>query len=408
MARPGERGVLIVGGGAAGTACAEELRGRGYDGPIVLAARDPDPPYERPPVSKEYLRGEAPAAPLHVPADVDLRTRTSVLKLDVEARSARLSAGEPVRYDSALLAPGANVRRLRFEGAQLGGIHYLRALGNADALRADAADAERVVLVGGSYIACEVAASLTALGHACTLVMLEEAPLTAHFSPAVGAFFAALLRERGIELVTADGVERFEGDDRVRRVTTASGRALAADLVVMGTGAVPDVLLARASGLALGETGGIACSAALATSADGVWAAGDACEYDSLLHRRRARVEHWEVARAQGRHAAAAMLGEAAPYEEVPYFWSDMADWCTLEALGPVGDWDGEAVRGAYADGRFCTFFLAGGRIVGALSVGRPEDLEHARALMRAGADLGPRAGALLADEATDLSSLWT
>ena len=201
--------VLIVGAGAAGSACAEALvRDRSFDGSVLLVGREQDPPYERPPASKDYLRGETDRAGTYLhPADwyaskgVELLLRTSVMKLDTEARVAKLSNKEEVGYGACVLATGANVRRLRVPGAELEGIHYLRALGNSDAIRADAEAASRVVLVGGSYIACEVAASLTALGKQCTMVMVEDAPLSTHFGPQVGAYVAELLRSRGVELV---------------------------------------------------------------------------------------------------------------------------------------------------------------------------------------------------------------
>jgi 3-phenylpropionate/trans-cinnamate dioxygenase ferredoxin reductase component len=304
------------------------------------------------------------------------------MKLDPSARVAKLP-GEELSFEHAVLATGANVRRLRVEGAELEGIHYLRALGNADAIRADAEDAERVVLVGGSYIACEVAASLTTQGKQCTLVMQEESPLSLGFGRTASEFFAGVLRDHGIDWVPGDSPARFEGTDgRVRRVVTSSGRSLDADLVVMGTGAVPDVMLARSAGLELGETGGIACSSVLETSASGVWAAGDACEYDSVVHGRRLRVEHWEVARAQGAAVAGAILGSREPYAEIPYFWSDLADWCTLEYVGPAASWDREVVRGSVEDGEFTIFYVSDGRVVAALTVGRSDDLDRARELM--------------------------
>jgi 3-phenylpropionate/trans-cinnamate dioxygenase ferredoxin reductase subunit len=405
--------VLIVGAGAAGSACAEALaRDRGFGGSVLLVGREQDPPYERPPASKGYLRGETERGGTYLhPAEwyaergVELLVRTSVMKLDTGARVAKLSTKEEVGYGSAVLATGANVRRLRVPGAELEGIHYLRALGNADAIRSDAADAERVVLIGGSYIACEVAASLTQLGKRCTMVMVEDAPLSTHFGAQVGAFVAGLLQDRGIELVTGDPLAAFEGAGRVGRVLTESGRAVDADLVVMGTGAVPDVMLARSAGLELGETGGVACSATLATSAADVWCAGDACEYDSVLHGRRMRIEHWEVARAQGKAAAAAIAGRPADFAEVPYFWSDLADWATVEYVGAASSWDREIVRGSLDDGEFAVFYLEGGRLVGALSLGRPEDLMQARRLLAENSQLGDRAEAL-ADEGTDLSEL--
>jgi 3-phenylpropionate/trans-cinnamate dioxygenase ferredoxin reductase subunit len=252
-----------------------------------------------------------------------------------------------------------------------------------------------VVLIGGSYIACEVAASLTALGKQCTMVMVEDAPLSTHFGPQVGAYFAELLRARGVELVCGDPLAGFVGEGRVEAVETESGRLVDADMVVMGTGAMPDVMLARAAKLELGETGGVACSADLETSAHGVWAAGDVCEYDSVLHGGPVRIEHFEVARAQGRAAAAAMLGTRRPYEELPYFWTDLSDWATAEWVGITEAPEREVVRGDVDDGAFSVLHLAGGRMVAALSVGRGEDLPHAQRLIAAGTDLTGREAAL-------------
>ncbi|HEX8101823.1 MAG TPA: FAD-dependent oxidoreductase [Solirubrobacteraceae bacterium] len=402
---------LLVGGGAASAACAEALRAGGADGSILLVGREPDPPYERPPASKGYLRGESARADalLHPPEfwaeqGIELLTRTSAMKLDPAAREVRLSTKETVGYGAALVATGANVRRLRLDGGALEGIHHLRALGNADALRADVEGVDEVVLVGGSYIACEVAASLTAMGKRCTLVMEETLPLSRGFGETAGAWVAEMLRSRGVELVCGDPVERFAGEGRVSGVVTRSGREVPAGAVVMGTGAVPDVMLARAAGLELGETGGVACDACLRTSAPGVWAAGDVCEYDSVVHGRRVRIEHWEVARAQGRAAARGMLGSPAPYDEIPYFWADLADWATLEYVGPAERWDAEVVRGAPDEGAFSILYLHEGRVVAALAVGRPEDLDGARALIRARTGVGGRE-AELADPARPLAA---
>ena len=158
-----------------------------------------------------------------------------------------------------------------------------------------------------------------------------------------------------------------------------SGLELEAEAVVLGVGAVPDVMLARAAGLELGDSGGIRCDAGLRTSAAGIWAAGDVCEYDSVVHGRRLRVEHWDVAIEQGKHVARAMLGSDAPYTVVPYFFSDLADWASLEYVGPAAAWDEEELRGSPDDGEFAILYRDGGRIVGALSVGRPDDLQEAR-----------------------------
>jgi 3-phenylpropionate/trans-cinnamate dioxygenase ferredoxin reductase subunit len=392
-------GALLIGGGPAAAACAEALHDGGFGGDVLLVGREFDAPYERPVCSKGFLAGTQTrdAALLHDGAwyakrSIELATGVSVMRLDTAARTATLSTKEVVEYGVALIATGANVRRLRVDGAQLGGIHYLRTLGTAETIREDAAQAERVVLIGGSYIACEVAATLTALGKRCTLVMVEDAPLSTTFGAAAGDYFGALLRERGIELVTGDGLERFEGaGERLERVVTASGRQLDADMVVMGTGVMPDVMLARAAKLELGESGGVRCSAHLETSAPGVFAAGDMCEFDSVLHGGPARIEHYEVAVAQGKAAAAAMLGTRRPFTEVPYFWTDLADWATAEWVGITAEAEHEVVRGSVEDGAFSVLRVAGGRVVAALSVERGEDLAAARRLIAEGVDVGPR-----------------
>ena len=188
----------------------------------------------------------------------------------------------------------------------------------------------------------------------------------------------------------------------MQRVVCASGRELPADMVVMGTGAMPDVMLARAAGLELGESGGVACSADLATSVRGIWAAGDMCEYDSVLHGRRVRIEHFEVARAQGAAAAAAMLGTRRPYSEVPYFWTDLSDWCTAEWVGITEAPEQEIVRGSVADGAFSVLHVAGGRLVAALSIGRDDDLAHARRLIASGTDLSGREAELAGGDLDD------
>lgn len=387
--------ILLIGGGIASAAAAAELRAGGFAGSVTLATREQDPPYHRPPITKGYLQGreERASALVHPEAwyaehDVELLTRTPVMDLDVEARTAKLGR-EVVGFGQALVATGAMVRRLRADGAQREGIHYLRALGNADALREDVAGAERVAIVGGSYIATEVAASLTLLGKHCTLVMQEALPAERGFGPVAGAFVRDLLASHGIEFVAEADVVEFAGegeDGRVQGVACADGRRVDADLVVVGVGATPDVMLARKAGLELGESGGVACDGGLRTSAEGIFAAGDICEYDSVIHGRRLRIEHEEVAAAQGRHVARAMLGADWPYSEVPYFWSDLADWATLEYVGPAAAWDEEIVRGDPASGSFSVFYVDGGRVAAALAVDRSDDLDVARSLIAEGA----------------------
>jgi 3-phenylpropionate/trans-cinnamate dioxygenase ferredoxin reductase component len=382
--------ILLVGGGIASATAAHTLREEGFDGAILLVGREPHPPYHRPPASKEYLRGEHEAHGAFVhpadwwdSADVELLTRTSVLELDPAARTAKLSSKEVVGFDRALVATGAMVRRLPLDGAQLEGVHYLRALGNSDTIRADTEGAERVVCVGGSYIASEVAASLTELGRKVTMVMLEDDPLERSFGTAAGRYFRGVLEEHGIELIGGDEVARFEGGERVERVVTQKGRELEAQAIICGVGALPDVMLARKSGLALGELGGVLCDSRLHTSAEGIFAAGDMCEYDSVVHERVVRIEHEEVAAAQGRTAARNMLGADVAHDEVPYFFSDLSDWTSLEYVGPAFGWDEEELEGSVEDGAFAVWYRSGGAVRAMLSVGGAGDLDRARALIR-------------------------
>ncbi len=291
------------------------------------------------------------------------------------------------------------------EGSELEGIHYLRTLGNADAIRADAAG-KRVVLVGGSYIASELAATLTELGSTCTMVMLEHLPLSRHFGDHAGRFFHDCLAGHGVTIHPEQELGHFEGaDGRVTKVVTKSGLELEADAVVLGTGAQPDVMLARSAGLELGESGGVVVDRTLRTSVPDIYAAGDMAEYDSVLHGRSVRIEHWDVAFQQGRHAAKAMLGSDEPYAAVPYFFSDLSDWAGLEYVGLGGDWDGEVVRGALDEGEFSIWYLKGGRLAGALAVGRSEDLQHARRWISEATDLSG-AGDALGELSSDLSEL--
>jgi 3-phenylpropionate/trans-cinnamate dioxygenase ferredoxin reductase subunit len=379
---------LLVGGGMASAQCASELRRRGAEGSILLVGREPEPPYERPPISKEYLRGDAGREDAHVNGlswyeenGVELLTGRNVMGLDLEARTVKIQGGEEVSFDKALLATGANVNILRVEGAENEGIHYLRAFGNADAIRADAEAAEHVVLVGGSYIGCEVAASLTARGTRCTIIAMEEVALSRTFGEDAGRWFQQQLESHGVTFHGGETLSAFEGDGRVRAVVCESGLAVECDTVVVGAGVKPDAMLAQRAGIEVGD-GGIVCDSKLRTSVPGIYAAGDCCSYESVVHGERIHVEHWDVAMQQGGHVAANMLGDDADYEVVPYFFSDLADWASLEYVGPAYEWDREEWRGDRESGEFSVWYLRGDRVAGCLSVGRSEELAQARQMI--------------------------
>jgi 3-phenylpropionate/trans-cinnamate dioxygenase ferredoxin reductase component len=390
--------------------CARWLREAGGEGSIQLVTREPDPPYNRPPLSKGYLQGKESREDVLFRPDewwdeqrIELLTRTTVMKLDPEARVATLSTKEEVRFETALLATGANVRRLRVDGCDLEGLHYLRAFGNSEAIRAEAAERKRAVLIGGSYIGCEVAASLTAAhGVECAIVMMEGVTFEPFFGEQVGRFFQNALEEHGVSVHGGQEVERFEGDgERVTKVVTKAGLELDCDFVVVGIGVTPDVTLAKAAGLRIGEQGGVKCSAGLESSESGIYAAGDICEYDSPVHGKPMRIEHWDVAFNQGKTAAFNMLGRGLPHDVVPYFFSDLADWVSMEYVGPGS---GEPIiRGSMEEGQFAVFWVADGRVTAAMSVGRSDDLDHARRFISERTQVDP---ATLADPDADLASV--
>jgi 3-phenylpropionate/trans-cinnamate dioxygenase ferredoxin reductase subunit len=401
---------LLIGGGMASAHCAAELRRRGAEGSVLLVGREPEPPYERPPLSKEYLRGEAERADAYVnPSSwyeengVELLSGRNAMSLDPEARAVKLQGGEEVAFDKALIGTGALVNILRVEGAENEGIHYLRAFGNSDAIRAEAEAAEHVVLIGGSYIGTEVAASLTARGTKCSIVAMEDVALSRTFGEDAGRWFQQLLESKGVEFHGGEELEAFEGDGRVGAIVTRSGLSIECDAVVVGAGVRADAMLAQRAGLEVED--GIVCDSKLETSVPGIYAAGDCCSYDSVVHGRRLRVEHWDVAMQQGIHAAGNMLGADRDYEVVPYFFSDLADWAGLEYVGPARDWDEEIWRGSREGGEFSVWYLKDGRVAGALSVERPEDLAEARRLLADGVDVSGAREAI-SDPASDLSAI--
>jgi NADPH-dependent 2,4-dienoyl-CoA reductase/sulfur reductase-like enzyme len=393
--------VLIVGGGIAGASAAKTLREGGHDGRIVLLTRELDAPYHRPPGSKEHLRGEASRDDaLYLPEgwwaehDVDLRLRTGVLALDAAERTAKLQTKDVLSFDRALLATGAMVRRLPVEGTGLQGLHYLRSLRNAEKIREDVdgvGEGARVVLVGGSYIGCEVAASLRSQGHPVTVLMQEDEPLQRTFGPEVGGWVRRRLEREGVEIRGGVEVASFVPKDsedpkgRVGAVALADGTRVEADVVVIGVGAQPDVMLAKKAGLELGESGGIVCDDRLRTSAAGIWAAGDCAEYASVLHGGSVRIEHEDVAEQQGAFVARQWLGADEAYAEVPYFFSDLADWVSLESITVGRDFDRVRIDGSLDDDAFAVWLLKGETPLGYASFNGAGDLDRGREVLRSG-----------------------
>jgi 3-phenylpropionate/trans-cinnamate dioxygenase ferredoxin reductase component len=378
---------VIVGAGLAGAKAAEALRDEGFDGRIVLIGDEAELPYERPPLSKDYLRGESPRENARVHSDgfyldneIELRTSTTVERLELDRRAVALADGERVGYDRLLLATGAAPRRLSVPGSELDGIHYLRELRDADAIAARLERGGRVVLIGAGWIGAEVAASARQKGLDVTVVGREELPLERILGSELGRIYADIHRDRGVELIGGAVLDRFEGGTAVERVRLADGRALETDFVVVGVGVEPRTGLARNAGLAVDD--GILVSERLETNVGGVFAAGDVANAYHPFYGRRLRVEHWANALNQPLVAARAMLGKPASYEQLPYFFSDQYD-VGMEYSGYATKWDEVVFRGD-PDGReFIAFWLHGGRVVAAMNLNVWDVTDSIQALIR-------------------------
>jgi 3-phenylpropionate/trans-cinnamate dioxygenase ferredoxin reductase subunit len=366
---------VIVGGGLAGAKAAETLRAEGFDGPVVLVAGEAEVPYERPPLSKGYLLGKAEregarvhAADWYAAQDVELRTGVRATHLDPAAHRLTLEDGEELAYARLLLATGSSPRRLPVPGADLDGVRYLRTLADSDSLLADlSGGGRRVVIVGAGWIGLEVAAAARHHGNDVTVVEPQPTPLHAVLGPEMGAVFARLHRDHGVDLFTDTVVREFRGSGgRVESVATDAHAGLAADVVVVGIGAIPNVDLAASAGLEVDN--GVVTDHALRTSAADVFAAGDVASSFHPLYGRYVRVEHWANALNGGPAAARSMLGQDVVYDRVPYFFTDQYD-LGMEYSGLGGPGDTVVTRGNPDDGEFIAFWLENGRVTAGMNV---------------------------------------
>jgi 3-phenylpropionate/trans-cinnamate dioxygenase ferredoxin reductase subunit len=376
---------VIVGAGMAGGKAAETLREEGFDGRIVLLGAEADRPYERPPLSKDYLRGEADRTAVYLQEDpgwyeqhdVELRMSTPVASLDVAGRAVVLDGGERVDYDALLLTTGAEPKRLPVSGADLPGVHVLRTVEDSDTLRAVLDAGGRLVVVGAGWIGCEVAASARQRGLEVTVVEPLSLPLERVLGPELGAFYRDVHVDQGVQFRLADSVAAIEGAGRAERVRTNDGATLDCDAVVIGVGVAPRTALAEG---VLDVDNGILVDAGLRTSAEGVFAAGDVANQDHPLFGRL-RIEHWANALEQGPAAARAMLGRVVSYDRVPYFFSDQYD-VGMEYAGVSRPDDEVVFRGDPASGEFIAFWLRDGRVVAGMNVNVWDVNEHIQALV--------------------------
>jgi 3-phenylpropionate/trans-cinnamate dioxygenase ferredoxin reductase subunit len=411
------RRIVILGAGLAGGTAALALREAGFEGEVTLLGQERRPPYNRPPLSKTYLRGEERLEDVLLsPEDayaaqgVELRLGASARWIDARERFVELEGGERVGYDRLLVATGGRNRWLPVPGAALEGVHQLRTIEESDAIRRMAEPGRHAVVVGLGFIGSEVAASLRQLGVEVTAIEGARTPLAAVLGEEIGRVLADVHRDHGVELVLGDGVEALEGTWRVERVRTKGGQAIDCDFVVAGVGIVPNDELLELAGAAVEN--GVLVDERCRTSLPDVYAAGDVANH---LHPvfGRIRVEHWNNASNQGRAAALAMLDQGRPYDYVHSFWSDQYEH-SLEYVGIGTGFDRVVLRGDPSSRRFLAFYLRQGRLRAVFGLDRGGDPEDPRSdgelkacvpLIREGAPVDPER---LADEDRDLRQVTT
>ena len=369
--------VVIVGGGLAGASTAEELRKRGFEGGIRLLAKEPHPPYIRPPLSKGFLAGSEglDAVLVHEEAwyadhDIELRTGTQVYEVDADERTLRLGGGEHLPYGTLLLATGSTSRHLPIEGAELRGVHYLRTLDESRTLHEElAGGGRRLVLIGSGWIGMEVGATARTLGNEVTILERDPVPLAAAIGEELGGMFAALHQENGVVIRSRVQVARIVGTGGVvTGVELGDGERVPADLVVIGVGAVPSLGLADSAGLATDN--GILVDATMRTSDPHIFAAGDAANAFHPLVRQRLRSEHWANARRGGKAAARGILGVPGDYSDVPYFYTDQFDLgMEYSGFGTLAAGAELVYRGDQEGREFIVFWLTEGRVVAGMNV---------------------------------------
>jgi 3-phenylpropionate/trans-cinnamate dioxygenase ferredoxin reductase subunit len=403
----GDRTLLIVGASLAGAKAAEGARATGYDGRIVLVGAEPERPYERPPLSKDVLRGEKDSETARVHDEgyydehgVDLLTGRTVEALDLGAGQARLDGGETLGFTTAVLATGAEPRRLPLPGADLYGVHYLRtrtdSLRLGDAIRAGG----RVAVVGAGWIGSEVAASARQLGAEVVLIDPEPVPLRRVLGDEVGGMFRSLHADHGVALRLGTGVTELQGTGRVANVVLGDGRVEPADVVVIGVGVTPRVALATDAGLKVDN--GVVVDEFLETSAPGVYAAGDVASAWHPHYQGHLRVEHWANALNQGLAAGANAAGERTAYTRLPYFFSDQYD-LGLEYVGYSRPGDDLVVRGSLEDRELVAFWHRDGVVSAAMNVNVWDVVDDLKAIVAGGARQDP---ARLADPEVPLADL--
>jgi 3-phenylpropionate/trans-cinnamate dioxygenase ferredoxin reductase component len=398
---------VIVGASLAGATAAVALRQEGAEGTVTVIGAETEPPYERPPLSKTYLRGETPfdAALVRPPAfyaehGIETIFGRRAVRIDPSARLVELDDHRRVPFDQLLIATGGQNRRLSIPGGDLDGIYSLRTVQDADRIRAETTAGRRVVVVGMGFIGSEVAASLRQKNLDVVAIEPSKTPLARVLGVEVGQRLADLHRARGVRTAFEETVVAFEGTTHVERVVTKGGRRLECDFVVIGVGIEPAVDVLDRSGIHVDN--GVVVDEYCQTNVSGIYAAGDVANHYHPLFKRRIRVEHWQNAIKQGAAAARNMLGRHVAYDEVHWFWSDQYD-ANLQYAGFHSTWEQLVVRGSLGSDSFLACYVNDGRIDAAVALNRAKDLRRVMPLIKARRPVDLEH---LRDESVDLRSL--
>jgi NADPH-dependent 2,4-dienoyl-CoA reductase/sulfur reductase-like enzyme len=404
---------VIVGGGLAGQRGADGIRKVDPEGSIALVTTEPHVPYQRPPLSKGYLRGEngldkvyIKEATYYAENSIEVVSGVWVNGIDPAAHNLTLKDGQKLGYEKLLLATGGRAWRLPISGNDLPGAFTLRTIEDADAIRKAAQESKRALVVGGSFIGSEVAASLVQIGLDVTMVFPESRLLEPIAPEELSAWLHAKYQANGVRIIADATLERLQGHQEVERavVHAHESHVLEIDLVVMGVGVRLNTELAQSAGLEMAADGGVIVDAYLRTSDSNIYAAGDIAVWPDPTFGKRLRVEHWDVARRQGLRAGRNMAGDLKPYKALPYFFSDLFDF-SFEVWGDLTAWDQTVLRGSLDEGTFAFYYFHQGRMVGVLAAGRPdEERKPMQALIKARPPYEEIA-TKLRDEAVDLGA---
>ena len=370
---------VILGGGMVAGYAAKEMGDRGLKpGELLIVSADTFLPYERPPLSKSFLAGKDTEDAIRIEPQefynnigVKVMLGTEAAGVDARRKRLRLKNGSEIAFEKLLIATGARPRTLEIPGAGLRHVHYLRSLDDSKAIRSSADSALHAVVIGGGFIAMETAAVLAQRRIEVTMVLREDRVWKQFFTPEMSAFFERYVTERGVKLAKNSQVRELRGDGMVREAVLQDGAVIPCAVVVAGIGVTPATEVLADSGIALAN--GVAVNEYLETSAPDIYAAGDVAEYQDVLYGKRRRVEHWDNAVAQGRHAARVMMGEREPFRHVPYFFSDVFD-LSYEYWGDAAEADEAAHRGEMSSNSFSVWWLRQGRVTAAFVMNRSEE----------------------------------